>query len=138
MTRHLTIALYLFVIALASLLLFPANAAANWDSNPVPPITTTDAATVNFWNACSTLAVDTVTAYPSADVISWIDWYSVETNAPGTIPFCVVAQVAPPIGPDSPDAPAQEILALSIRFYRGQPGEIDAAYILARIHAGGE
>lgn len=128
--------LYLFVIALAAILLFPASAAAvNRNSAPIPPITTSDAATADFWEACSTLGGTA----PDDDVpgwISWFDWYSIENpDNPNLIPFCVVVHVGPEPTYIGEDTPAATILALHVRFYRGQPGEIDSAYLIAQINA---
>ena len=133
--RSFILALYLFIVALATLLLFPSDAhAVNWNSDPVAPITTTDAATADFWTACSTLA-GTAPDDDTPGYVSWFDWYSIENpDNLNVIPFCVVALVGPlPDGPDN--AAAQPILALHIRFYRGTPGHIDAAYIIAQINA---
>lgn len=128
--------LYLFIAAMLLQLLAPTSAhAVNWNSQETPPIVTTDAATAEFWNACSTLA-GTSPDDDEPGYVSWFDWYSIETpDNLNLVPFCVTAYVGPEPAYNGPDTPAAPILALHIRFYKGTPGHIDAAYILAQIHA---
>lgn len=115
-TRHAAILFILTLFLLLSTL--PANA-----QEP----TTTDPATIDFWLACESIGVIVYDDNPLS--VGWFDWYSIENpDDPALIPFCAVATV-------SADETDNTPLTLSIRFYRGSPSSIDAAYLLAQIHA---
>lgn len=119
-TRHAAI---LFILTMFLLLSTPTPSIAQ-------EITTADAATVDFWNACQSIGVIPYDDNPLS--VGWFDWYSIENpDDPALIPFCVVATVPPQTGTDTDTQP----LTLKIRFYRGSPGSIDPAYLLAQIHA---
>ena len=116
--------LYLFIFAL---LLFPEQAhAENWSSDPIPPITTNDVATADFWEACSALsALDATDSDGYVSRFAWADYdHSTQLAAPDSGMYCATVQYA---------ADGLTVISLAIKFYAGH--NLDVAFLDAQISA---
>ena len=127
--RVFIFALYLFIFTLTLTVLFftptPAHA-ENWSSDPIPPITTNDVATADFWEACSALSA--LDATDSDGYVSWFAWadydHSTQLAAPDSGMYCATVQYA---------ADGLTVISLAIKFYAGH--NLDVAFLNAQISA---